>query len=315
MEMLGYFVKRVLLIIPTVLIVALIIFLLMASLAGTDTGRMVDYADNAGAGGSVLSQFAVYIWRIVTRLDFGVEPGTRRPISAEIIRRYGFTMKVTGASLLLTLLIGVPAGIFSAVRRGSAGDKAVSAATMVISAIPSFCIAFGFVMLLAVKLRWLNVVMIEKTDYIMPMGTIVLSVVASVTRITRTAMCEVLDKQYITAMRSLGIRNGSVVYRHALKNALVPIVSVISSIVGYLICGCIVVERFFGLPGLGMFLASSISARSTGTVLAAAILISFTMCAVGVLGDAVYLIVNPAMRESVSWRSGRLARGKEGGVR
>ncbi|MBR2831419.1 MAG: ABC transporter permease [Oscillospiraceae bacterium] len=310
--MLGYFVKRVLLIIPTVIVVTLVIFLLMASLTGTDTFRMVTYADDAGTGNSVLSQFFVYIWHVLTKFDFGVDPSTRRPITNELLRHYGFTMRMTGAALLLTLLIGVPAGIFAAVRRGSAGDRAVSAVTMVISAVPSFCIAFGFVMFFAVKLRWLNVLMMDKTDYIMPMGTIVLSVVASITRITRTAMCEVLDKQYVTAMRSLGLRNRSVVYRHALKNALVPIVSVISSIVGYLICGCIVVDRFFSLPGLGMYLANAIRSRTTNTVLAAAIFISFTMCCVGVLADAVYLIVNPAMRENVSWRSGRLARGKEG---
>ena len=310
--MLGYFVKRVLLIIPTVLAVALIIFLLASSLTGANAGRMVDYADGAGAGRPILSQFCIYIWRVVTRLDFGRDPDSRLPIARDLVRHYASTMKLTGVSLLLALLIGVPAGVFSAVRRGSVGDKAVSAGTMVISSIPSFCIAFGLVLLFAVKLRWLDVVVLEPVDYVMPVATVVLSVVAAVTRITRTAMCEVLDRQYITVLRSLGLRSRSVVYRHALKNALVPIVSVIGSIVGYLICGCLVVERFFNMPGLGTYLTMAISSRASGVVLACAIIISLTMCAVSVLSDAVYLVVNPAMRESVTWRSGRLSRGREG---
>ena len=309
--MFGYFVKRVLLILPTVLIVTLVIFLLMASLTGTDTGRMVIYADGADPGGTVLSQYFFYIWRVLTRLDFGVDTNTGRSLTAELLHRYCFTLKMTGGALLLALLIGVPAGVFSAVRRGSAGDRAVGAATILLSSVPSFCIAFGFVLLFAVRLRWLNVLISEKTDYIMPLGTIVLSVVAVITRITRTAMSEVLDKQYITELRSLGIRKRSVLYKHALKNALVPIVSVSSSLIGFLICGCIVVDRFFSLPGLGLYLTSAISSRVTSTVLASVILISFTLCVTGLLADAVYLLVNPAMRASVNWRSGKLAKRRE----
>lgn len=306
--MLGYFSKRALLIVPTMLAVILVIFLLMAWLPGTNTRSMVTFADGSG-GATVLEQYVNYVKHVFLKGDFGMDRSTRMSIDKSIAKRFLGTLKLTFLSFTVTILIGIPAGIYSATHAGKWQDNVIGVLTTVFSAVPTFCIALGIVLLFVLQLRWFNVLIREPTDYLMPLGALSIMGIASVTRITRSAMLDVLSRPYMTALRSLGIGRTSLILKHGLKNALVQITSVLSSLVAQMMCGAIVIERFFTLPGLGFTLGGAISSRNTGTVLSIAVCISLSMCVINLITDAIYFLVNPDIRSSLTWRSGSIRKG------
>ena len=306
--MLGYFIKRIALIIPTMLAVILIIFLLMSFLPGTNTRNMINYTDGTG-GKTLLAQYLNYCKHVFFKLDFGMDRSTHVSISDSLLRRFKGTVKLTGLGFLITVAIGLPAGIYSALHAGKWQDSFIGALTTVFSAIPTFCIALGIVLLFVLRLRWFNVLIREPADYLMPLGTLSIMGIASVTRITRSAMLDVMSKEYMTALRSLGIGRTSLILKHGLKNALVQITSVLSSLIAQMMCGAIVIERFFTLPGLGFTLGSAISSRNTGAVMGIVVCISLSMCVINLVTDMIYIIVNPDIRSSVSWRSSVVRKG------
>ncbi len=310
--MLGYFIKRILLIVPTVLAVLLVIFLLMALLPGTNTQSMIQYSDGPVRGG-LTAQYVSYCRHLLNGLDFGTDFSGRKPLRDEILTRYLSTLRLMAVCLLATVLLGVPAGVLCARTRGSWIDSLIGGVTLLLSATPAFCLAMAAALFFGVKLGLFHMTMARPVDYVLPYSVLALSGLAAVTRLTRSGMAEVLDRQYMTALRSLGLPRRSLLWKHGLKNALIPVVSSLSSLAGFLLCGAIVVERFFSLRGIGLYLTQAISNRHVNTVLACVTLISLTMCVLSVLTDALLLLLKPELRGQVSWRGGSL-RSRKGGT-
>ena len=304
--MFGYFCKRILLIIPSVMAVILLIFVLMSALAGTDTARMVQYADDAPEPAprlSFLEQYGKYCYRVFFRRDFGIDGFSGLPLWKDLMHRTGITLRIAGISVLATYLLGVPLGVLAACRRGRWQDNVIISLTTFFSAIPSFCLALALVLFFAVRLRWFNVIPQNPVDELLPLATLSVIGAANVAKVTRAGMAEVLDKPFILSLTSLGLSRRSVVLRHALKNALVPAFSIFSAVCAQLLCVSIVVERFFSIPGLGTAMIRSITSRATSTLLGCTTVVALIMSVGSVVTDLLFVLVNPSLRRTLSFGS------------
>ncbi len=309
--MFGYFCKRILLIVPTVLVVILLIFILMSTLAGTDTSRMVRYADDVQGPAprlSFLEQYVKYCYRIIVKQDFGLN-GNAMPMRDELLSRTGITLKVTGISVVFTYLLGVPLGVFAACRRGRWQDSLITSLSTFFSSIPAFCLSMGLMLLFGKYLRWINVVPQNFADMMVPYSILAVIGAANVAKVTRAGMAEVLDKPFILTLTSLGLSRRRVILRHALKNALVPAFSVFSTVCAQLLCGSIVVERFYAIRGLGTSMISAVVERATTSLLGCAAAVALIMSVCGVITDLLFVLVNPSLRRTLSFGSTLRRRG------
>ena len=303
--MFGYFCKRILLIIPCVMAVILLIFLLMAALPGTDTAHMVTYADDPRPAPqlSFAEQYGKYCWRVFVQQDFGTNRSSAVPLGEELLSRTRTTLRFTGISVLITYLLGVPLGVYAACRRGQWQDSVITSLSTLLSAIPSFCLSFALLYFFAVRLHWIHVLPQNQVDEMVPVLILSLIGTANVAKVTRAGMAEVLDKPFILSLTSLGLSRRSVIGRHALKNALVPAFSVFSTVCAQLLCGAVVVERFFNIRGLGIAMLAAIRSRATTTLLGCAVIIAVIMCVCGVLTDLLFVLVKPSLRRTLSFGS------------
>ncbi len=307
----GYFCKRILLIIPSVMVVILLIFLLMSTLAGTDTARMIRYADDPKGPPpqlSFLEQYGKYCYRVFIRQDFGAT-GYGAPIWEELSTRIAVTLRVTGISALATYLLGVPLGVFAACRRGRWQDSLITSLTTLLSSIPAFCLSLALMLLFAKRLRWINVVPQTFAEMLVPYSILAVIGAANVAKVTRAGMAEVLDKPFVLTLTSLGLSRRSVILRHALKNALVPAVSVFGTVCAQLLCGSIVVERFYSIKGLGFAMIEAVAERATTSLLGCATAVALIMSVCGVITDLLFVLVNPSLRKTLHFGSTLRRRG------
>ncbi|MBR0138707.1 MAG: ABC transporter permease [Firmicutes bacterium] len=309
--MFGYFCKRILLVIPTVMAVILLVFVLMASLMGTDTSRMIRYEDDVyGAPRlSLLQQYGKYCYRVFVCRDFGVNDSYNSPLTEDLLKRTAVTLRMTGIGVAATYLLGLPLGVLAACRRGRWQDSLITSLTTFFSALPSFCLALGLVLFFALHLGWVHVTLQDPADHLIPLATLAVIGAANVAKVTRAGMAEVLDKPFILSLRSLGLSRGSVIFRHALKNALIPAFSVFNTVCANLICGSIVVERFFNLRGLGTCIIGAVGSRATTTLMGCVTIVALIMSACGVITDLLFVLVNPSLRKSLSFGSSLRRRG------
>ena len=304
--MFGYFCKRILLIIPSVMAVILLIFILMSSLPATNTARMVKYADDpkdAPPSLSFLEQYGKYCWRVFAHQDFGLNDLSGLSMREDLLRRTGVTLRITGISVVITYLLGVPLGVIAACRRGSWLDSLITSVTTFFSAIPSFCLALALTLVFAVRLRWVHVLPENSVDALIPLAILAVIGAANVAKVTRAGMAEVLDRPFVLALTSLGLSRRSVILRHALKNALIPVLSVFGTLYAQLLCVSVVVERFYSIPGLGYTMIRAIGSRATTTLLGCAVIVAVIMSVCAVITDLLFVLVSPSLRRTLSFGS------------
>ena len=308
--MFGYFCKRILLIIPSVMAVILLIFVLMSSLPGTNTAHMVQYADDPkgpAPGLSVLQQYGKYCYRVFVHQDFGMNGTIATPLRGNLLFRTRITLRLTGISVLVTYLLGVPLGVFAACRRGRWQDSLITSLTTILSSIPSFCLSLALMVLFALRLHWVHVT--PPVNELIPIFILSVIGAANVAKVTRAGMAEVLDKPFILSLTSLGLSRRRVILRHALKNALVPAFSVFSSVCAQLLCGSVVVEHFFTIRGLGGAMIDAIGTRSSTMLLGCATIVAVIISVCGVITDLLFVLVNPSLRRTLRFGSTLRRRG------
>ena len=260
-------------------------------------------ATNAPDG--FFTKFARYIYNIVIYQDFGSSMARRVGLIQDISFRIQNTLFLLLSGVGVTMLIGIPIGIYAALRRGKLGDRIVSVCSLFLSAIPAYSIAMILALVICVYLNLLPVLQSYKTPsaYILPAVTIALGGIASVARMARASMLEVLEQPYITALRSKGLDERSVVMKHALKNSLVPIISTLGGYFAQLLCGTLVVEHFFNVPGLGAFMLNSLSFRDHFEILGCAVILTIILMVMNLASDILYAFVNPQIRLRYAGRS------------
>ena len=298
--------RRLLLMIPVLIGVMFVIFTLMfitpgdpASLMLGEAARPEDVAAlrlQLGLDDPFLIQFGRYVARAL-QADLGTSYSTRQPVFQEITARFPATLTLAGWSVLLSIILGIPLGILCATKQYSAFDSVTSVAGLIALSIPNFWLGLMLILLFSVTLGWLPASGFQGPLYwIMPTLTIGLSNAGTIMRFTRASMLEVVRQDYIRTARSKGQKESAILYKHALKNALIPVITVVGLSFGFLLGGAILTEAVFAIPGLGNYMVISIRARDTPIIQGGVLLIAIAFSLVNLLVDIIYGFVDPRIR-------------------
>jgi peptide/nickel transport system permease protein len=244
-----------------------------------------------------LGQQYLHYWWNVLHLNFGQSVRLNRPVLTLILQRYPYTLVLTVAALTMALLLAVPAGVASARHRGKWPDTLLGMVSLLGVSLPAFALAPMAILLFSIKLGWLPVSGAEgPLNLVLPALTMGTALAAILTRMVRTSLLEELGHDYIRTARAKGLSERAVVYRHALRNALVPLLTIVGLQFGVLLAGAIITETIFSWPGVGRLTITAISNRdyelAQGCILAAGL----TYVLVNLLTDMLYVVVNPRIR-------------------
>lgn len=314
-----YILRRILVMIPVLIGVTLLIFVLM-DLAPGDPGTILlpDTAtqeeidainEQFGLNEPLLVQWGKYLYGIVIRLDFGISYKTARPVTEAILQRYPTTILVALLGVAFTTILGLSLGIISAVKQNSIWDNLATAFGMIGVSMPSFF--FGLV-LIYIFAHCLKLLPASGNDgwefFILPIATISLQSCASLMRLTRSSMLEVMRQDYIRTARAKGQNEKVVILHHALKNAVIPLITQIGTQAGILLGGTMIVEQIFSIPGVGKLMIDSISYRDYPMIRGSVLLIAFSFSVINLLIDIAYAIADPRIYERFSGGKSRTER-------
>jgi peptide/nickel transport system permease protein len=249
-------------------------------------------------------QFVLYI-RDILSFDLGNSIFLNRPVVDAMLDRAELTGWLTGLSVAIAVLIGVPVGVLAAVRRGTLLDQAVTAVSMLAASLPSFWVGLTLIEYLAVRLGWFPVAgygnpgagLGERLHHlVLPAVALGLPNSALIIRFTRTSMLDVLHEDYVRTARAKGLGPVAVVIKHAFRNALIPVLTVIGLTIATLIGGAIVTETVFGLPGVGNLIVSAVLRRDYPVIQGALLIISGLYVLINMAVDLLYAVVDPRVR-------------------
>lgn len=247
-----------------------------------------------------LIQFATYAKNIVTKLDLGTSYSTKRPVSAEIGERFWVTIKLGLIGIAITVIIGVPFGIISATKQNSPLDYTVTMISLFFASMPPFWMAMMMMLIFALSLGWLPASGLSSWScYIMPALAIGLSPVATVTRQTRSSMLEVIRQDYIRTARAKGVPNHKVISKHALRNALIPVVTIIGMQLGQIVAGSTVIEAIFSIQGIGALLITAINKCDYPVIRGCVLVLSISICLMNLVVDLLYGFIDPRIMSQI----------------
>ena len=301
-----YILRRLLYAIPVMLVVSLIVFGILhiapgdpaTMLAGEDA-RPEDVAAikaNYGLDQPLYVQYGVWLGNAL-RGDFGRSIVTRRPVMDEIATRLPSTVQLAVSALFLAVILGMIVGVISATRQYSALDHGVMVLALLGVSMPVFWLGLMLIMIFAVELRWLptgGTGTIQQL--VLPAVTLGAASTAIIARMTRSSMLEVVRQDYIRTARAKGLMERVVLVRHALKNALIPVATVVGIEFGYLLGGAVITETVFSRPGLGRLLVTSINSRDFPVVQGTLMLLAGSFVLVNLLVDILYGFLDPRIR-------------------
>lgn len=302
--MLRYAIKNILLIILTLFCVVFIIFTINQFTPGDPVLNFIPadytqeqydiYAEKLGVDKPFFVQFYNYIKGIVTEFDFGTSYQTKRPVLTEIKERFPISLKLGLLSCALTVIIGIPFGVISATKQYSVLDYIVTLVSVFFSAVPGFWLSMMMILLFSLKLGWLPASGLDSwQSYVLPVFTGAIGGIASTTRQTRSSMLEVIRQDYIQTARAKGLNEGTVIRRHALKNALIPVVTIIGMQLGVVVGGSAIIEVIHTIPGMGTLLLSAINNKDYPVIQTIVLLLSAIVCFLNVAVDIVYGFLDP----------------------
>ena len=312
--MFAYIVRRILATIPVMAVVALFVFSLLyiapgdpAAVIAGDQATPADVErirQSLGLDRPFLVRFGEWVWRIL-RGDLGVSIFTNLPVSTMIAQRVQPTLSLMVLTLLLAVTIAVPMGVVAAWRQGTLVDRAVMGFAVLGFSVPVFVVGYLLAYVFALELDWLPVQGYTSIDQgvwpwlenlILPAVALGGVYIALIARITRATMLEVLQQDYIRTARAKGAGQRSILFLHALKNAAVPIVTVIGIGIALLIGGAVVTESVFAIPGLGRLTVDAILRRDYPVIQGVVLLFSFVYVLVNLLIDILYTLLDPRIR-------------------
>ncbi len=313
-----YITKRLLLIVPTLLGVAALVFFIMRVIPGDvtllilggDQAGRIDPAQIAalkhqlGLDQPLLVQFGSWLWGVV-RFDFGTSLWTGQPVVQELLIRLPLSLELALLASMVSVVIAIPLGMLAAVRQDSWVDYVVRVVSIGGLAIPSFWIGILCILLLVIYFGWGPPLEFTPPwvdpwanfqQMVWPVVTVGYRYAAVTTRMTRSTVLEVLREDYIRTAWAKGLREGVVVVRHALKNAMLPVITLIGTEFAFLIGGLVVTETVFTLNGVGRFVVDAVAHRDYPVVQALVFLIAFSFVIVNLLVDLTYAWFDPRIR-------------------
>ena len=304
--MYKYVLKRLLLTIPVLIGAIFLVFAIMYLTPG-DPGTLIlgitakkeaidSLNHQLGYDRPFFVQFFDYLLNMLHG-DFGISYRTQRPVFDEILGRFPTTFWLALLSMICSSIIGITFGIISAVKQYSLLDSITTTTAMLLSAVPGFWLGLMLMMLFSLKLRILPSSGVDSwLGFILPVATLTLNGAASQMRLTRSTMLESIRADYIRTARSKGAPEKVVVWKHALKNALLPVITSMGMNFGAGLGGAVIIETVFGMPGLGMLIVNSIRQKDTPTVMAATLFLAFLFCIVMLIVDILYAYIDPRIK-------------------
>ncbi|HLH33812.1 MAG TPA: nickel ABC transporter permease [Alloacidobacterium sp.] len=293
--------------IPVVWLVVTLVFFLIHIVPGDPVEQMLgegaraqDIAALRHAYGLDIPLGRQYIryWHGAIHGDLGRSVRLNDTVSHLILTRYPYTLELTAAALVIAMLLSIPAGITAALHRSRWQDNIVGVVSLLGLSFPGFALGPILILLVSIKLGWLPVSGAGGWDHlVLPAITMGSALAAILTRMVRTAMLEELGQDYIRTARAKGLPERTVVYKHALRNAMIPVLTLIGLQFGALLAGAIVTETIFSWPGLGRLTVSAISNRDYALVQGCILAIGLTYVLVNLLTDVLYVVVNPRIRD------------------
>ena len=313
--MYRYVIKRLLFLIPTVLGVTLIIFFVMGITPG-NPGRMilgptakqeaVDAKNHElGYDLPLWQRYVNYVKDIVTEGDFGNSYFTSRPVFEELWPRFLLTLKLASFILIVSVGMGIPLGIYSAVRQYTLWDTVPTMLAFFLAAVPSFVIGMVLLFFFALKLNWFPSYGLDSLkSYILPVVAVAISEAAAYLRFTKSSMLEAIRQDYVRTARGKGVPERTVIWKHAMRNALLPVITCVGMRFGILRAGMVTTERLFSIPGIGSLIVDSISKKDEPVIIAATIMVAIAFTVLMLLVDIAYAFVDPRIRAKYSRTKG-----------
>lgn len=309
--MLKFIFKRILWMIPVMLGVLFLVFTInyftpgdpVVSLLGSNyTQEQYDAKEKElGLDQPFFTQFFNYVTGLLFEGDLGTSYSTKRPVQEELVQRFPVTIKLGVMGVCLTLIIGIPLGVISATHHQKALDYTLSTGAILFAAVPGFWLALMSMVVFCFHLQWLPASGLDSwKHYILPVACLGLSPVSSVLRMTRSSMLEVIRQDYIRTARAKGLKERVVISRHALKNALIPVITVVGLQMSLIMGGSILIESIFSIPGIGAWMNTAIQAKNHPVVMSGVLMISLSVCVMNLLVDLAYAAVDPRIRSQFS---------------
>jgi peptide/nickel transport system permease protein len=305
--MLRYLALRALYTLPVVWLVVSLVFLLIHLVPGDPILQMLGEGAPAADVQATrhlygldipLGQQYLHYWRGVLHGDLGPSFRFNQGVTRLITQRYPYTLQLTLAALLVAMLLSIPAGVHSARRRNHWDDRLLSVVSLFGLSFPNFALGPILILLFSIKLGWLPVSGSGTFAHlILPAITMGGALAAILTRMVRTSMLEELGQDYIRTARAKGLPERTVVYGHALRNAMIPVITVLGLQFGALLAGAIVTETIFSWPGIGRLTIQAIGNRDYYLVQGCILAIGLTYVAVNLMTDLLYTVVNPRIRQ------------------
>lgn len=300
-----YILRRMLLSVVVIFTVMAIVFVI-ARLSGDPAALMSQPGEtreqieqrrrNLGLDRPIPIQFIRFVAG-ATQGDFGESPWQKRPAMDVVLDHVPYTLQLATAALALSLIIAVPVGVLAAVKRGTWIDHGVITLTLIGQAIPSFWLGLMMILVLSVTLHWLPTSGSGSLQHlIMPAVSLAAFSTARTARLVRSGMLEVLSQDYVRTARAKGLAESVVIRRHALRNALIPVVTVVGFEFGYLLGGSVIVETIFSWPGVGRVIVQAIFFRDYAIVQASVFLIAVTFVTLNLVVDLIYSVLDPRIR-------------------
>lgn len=302
--MLKYAGKRILMIIPTLILIIAIIFVIL-SFIPSSPGRIIlgmnakeeqviALNEQLGWYDSLPVKFIKYLKDIFLEGDFGDSYKHSVPVFDLLLPKFGVTALLALLACAVSALVGIPSGILSAVKKHSVADGVTTVLAMLLGSVPSFFLGVLMILIFSLRLGWLPSNGIKDwTGYIMPVLTLALPSAAYLSRMTRTTMLEALEQDYIRTARAKGCKPSRIIFRHALRNALMPVVTQLGMSFAGLLGGAMITEQVFGLPGFSESILSAIQSKDVPVIMGSTIFIAAMFMVVMLVVDLLYAVLDP----------------------
>ena len=310
--MLRFIVRRILMLIPVMMGVAFIVFTMLYFTPG-DPARIIlgDMAtqenisalrEQMGLNDPFFVQFGRYLWKVIN-LDLGNSYATRSPVAREIFTALPATMRLASMAILIAVGIGIPVGIISAVKQYSWIDNLVMLLTMFGTSMPVFWLSLLLILGFALRLGWFPSSGFDSfSAMVLPSFSIAMPQIALIARMTHSSMLEVIRQDYIRTARAKGQKKMIVIWRHALGNALIPVITVIGLSFGGLLSGAVLTESIFSIPGVGRLMVEGIKTRDYPMVQGGVVYTAFLFCVVNLVIDIIYTFADPRVKAQLAKR-------------
>ena len=298
--MLKYTIKRVLLAIVTVFIISAVTFFAMNAIPGgpfakekaPDPAVQAALEARFNLDKPVGQQYLIYL-KNLSHGDFGISLKTGRDISQIIKEKFAVSARLGGMAAGCAIVLGLILGSIAALCRNHWPDRLIIFLTTLFVSVPSFVLATILLLVFALQLKWVGVFSTDNPNYVLPVISLMLSPMSYITRLTKSSMLDVLGQDYIRTARAKGVRESLVIFKHALRNALIPVITYVGPMIAGILTGSMVIETVFTIGGLGTEFVRSINNQDYPMIMATTIFLAVLMVVATLISDLVYKLVDP----------------------